>query len=117
MGYPNTTVPFPGYPMAVGAKNLSIVPHAGPASYTQVTTGPLAGGDVVQAAEFGLKWIERINAGMTSDGLYTVQAFNQTNGPVTSIILRWVVVSTGNQVAGAVNLSGSSVLLEAIGQP
>jgi hypothetical protein len=106
---------FTPYPMSIGAKRFSVAVHVGPAAYSQVTTGPLAGGDVLSAKELGLEWIEHIQAGFTSDGLFSVEPVNPTAVPAKSVILRWKVVSTGNQVAGAFNLSGSSVNLTAIG--
>ncbi len=108
---------FPGYPIAVGAKKMAVHPngHAGPASYTQVTTGPLAGGDTVYASDFGLKYIESLDGGITADGLYRVEVIMPVSGPATSVTLRWTVVATGAQVAGAVNLSASIVNLIAVG--
>lgn len=111
---------FGMYPQPFGSKKLSVLPntHAGPASYTQVTTGPLAGGDAVYPEDFGLSWIDNIDGGITSDGLYRVEPIMPTSGPVkrgTAITLRWTVVSTGNQVNAAVNLSASSVNMIAVG--
>jgi hypothetical protein len=107
---------LPGYPVTIGAKRLALLPngHAGPTSYTQMTTGPLAGGDVVNARDFGLKFIENIDGGITADGLFRVEPV-QPVGPATSVSLRWTVVSTGAQVAGAFNLSGSTINMVAIG--
>ena len=106
---------FSPYPMSIGAKRLGCSPaHAGPASYTAVTTGPLAGGDTLTAAELGLVYIEHVFTGITSDGLYRVEVMNPTAVPVTSVKLRWTVMATGVQ-AGAINLSASLVNLLAIG--
>jgi hypothetical protein len=80
-----------------------------------VTTGPLAGGDTTQAVAYGLKWIQSIQGGITSDGLYRVEPIMSTDGPVQSVKLRWTVVASGAQVAGAVNLSASKVNLIATG--
>ena len=35
-----------GYPDSWGAQRASVFPHAGPSSYSVVTYGPLAGGDI-----------------------------------------------------------------------
>jgi hypothetical protein len=109
---------FNGYPFADGgAKSCGLLPngHKGPASYTQVTTGPLAGGDVLQAADFSLTWLENVNTGITADGLYYVDAIMPVTGPFKSVILYWSVVATGAQVAGGINLSASIVNLMATG--
>ncbi len=107
-------VAFSPYPFAVGPKNLGMSPHAGPTTYAPVTTGPLAAGDVLTAQELGLKYIEHVFAGITSDGLYRVEPMNPTTTPVTTVRLRWTVMSTQAQAA-AIDLSGSKVNLVAIG--
>lgn len=106
-----------GFQINIGNKVLALDPagHAGPSSYVQLTTGPLAGGDVLQAVDFGLKFFEHVSAGLSSDGVNRVEVVNPTDAPVTSVRLRWVVVATGAQVAGAVDLSGSVVNILAIG--
>ena len=110
----------PGYPQAVGAKPESICMHFGPASYTQVTVAvPPTGGDVVQATEFGLKFLEHCVASASTNGQYNVYVIFPSlglppNAP-TSAILLWTVAATGAQVAGAVNLSAVAVRLRALG--
>ncbi len=80
-----------------------------------MTFGPLAGGDVVQASEFGLTYLENVfSPGLTQDGLYWVDVAMPIAGPVKSVRLLWTVQSTGVQ-AGAVNLSASIVNLAAVG--
>jgi hypothetical protein len=114
-------MPYPGvqnlvgYPVSVGGKQLALAPngHAGPTSYTAVSS-PTAGGDFLQASEFGLKYIEFVIGG--SNGTHSVVATNPTKGPAASVQLKWVVVATGAEVAGAVNLSTSSVGILVIGQ-
>jgi hypothetical protein len=105
---------FDGYPLSVGGKRLALAPngHAGPASYVQATTT----GDPLQAAEFGLKYIDAVlTSGVTSNGTYTVRPVNPTDGPVQSVKLAWYVTATGAEVAAAVNLSASKVNLLVIG--
>lgn len=116
-------MPYPGvqnllgYPISVGGKRLALAPngHAGPASYTAVTT-PTAGGDRVQASEFGLKTIDFLAGGLSSNGTHRVVVNNPTQGSATSVQLKWLVEATGAEVAGAVNLSASVVNLLAIGE-
>lgn len=109
------TVPFAPYPQGVGSKQWGLVPagHKGPASYVQFAAG--VGGDKLGAVEFGFKNIEWAKAGISSDGLYTVEVQNPTAGPATTVKMRWVVIATGSEVATAFNLSGSTVNCFAIG--
>ncbi len=109
-----------GYPTSIGSRLLSIFGHAGPTSYTPVTTGPVAGGDLVYATEGGLKFIDSLESAITDDGLYRVEVIPAGTSDAmpqgaTSVRTRWTVVATGVEVAGAVNLSASVVRLTAIG--
>lgn len=114
--------PLQGYPTSIGSRVLSVFGHAGPTSYTQVTTAPVAGGDSVSASDGGLKFVDSVIGGITDDGLYRVEAIpagtdDDANAPQGSstMRLRWTVVATGAQVGGAVDLSASVVRLTAIG--
>ncbi len=116
--------PLTGYPTSVGNKVVSVVGHAGPASYTQVSSGtiPVTGGDRVYASEFGMKFFDSVVAMCADDGVNSVLVIPTTDtddfygaGGMTSVILRWFVVATGAEVAGAVNLSTKTVRLQAIG--
>lgn len=104
-----------GYPAAPGNKNYSIAEFAGPASYVQVVPAApvITGGQVIQAAAFGLKYIECVDGPMMSDnGAYIIQAMlNQTapGKPVTSIRLIWITATSGAEVVAAVDLSGRTV--------
>lgn len=114
MAYPGVQN-FVGYPISVGGKRIAISPngHAGPAAYA-VVTSPTAGGDALQASEFGLKWIDYVSSG--SNGTHRVTPTNPTKGPVSSVQLKWIVEATGVEVAGAVNLSASPVSVFVIGE-
>ena len=112
MGYPNTTVNFPGWPISIGgAFSMGMSPngHAGPASYNSTT------GEILSAAEFGFKYFQRLDGGRTSDGLYDLKPINQVSGPSATVVVRWYVVATGVEVANAVNLSASAAALLAFG--
>ncbi len=104
---------FTSYPASFGAKRYALAPngHAGPSSYTQLS----GGGDVIYAVDFGFKNFDRVDAGLTSNGTYRVEVVNPTTGPVPSLALRWVVVATGAEVAGMVDLHASIVNLSAVG--
>lgn len=122
--------PLDSSPDSFGAHKASIFPHAGPASYTQVTVGSPAGtvvtvgGDIVEAVEAGMKLFDFVVGGLTDDGLYEVKCIplsvsgdssNVPAIPKTTYRLMWFVVSTGSEVAGAVDLSASIVRLSALG--
>ncbi len=126
--------PFDGYPDSWGAKRSSVFPHAGPASYTQVTatagTVPVTGGDTVSGPEAGMKYFDLIVGGITDDGAFLVEAIPVTvstivGGPSQTYKLRWIsrvtaTVGGQSQTAGAeataaTDLSGETVRLLAIG--
>ena len=117
--------PLSEFPDPFGAHQGSVFRHAGPASYTQMTTGPLAGGDTVDAGEAGLQFFDAVIAvGLSDSGVYRVEGVAPVGNPSTNNRaahaptwrLRWVVVSTGAEVAAAFNLSAQTVRLFAIGR-
>ena len=123
--------PLPGYPNPIGQKVDSVFPHAGPSSYSQASSGSApalsTGGDTVYAVEAGLKLIDHCTGGVSDSGTYRVEVlYDSVSGiagssnpsagqPKTTVRLRWYVVATGAQVAGAVNLSAEIVRLRAVG--
>jgi hypothetical protein len=115
--------PLSGYPTAVSNRRVSIFPHTGPAVYVALTTGPLAGGDTVNAVEAGLKRIDYMDGDLSDSGVFVVQTVapvgnpsnNTKSAPAPSFRLRWVVAATGVEVAGGVNLSAERVRLMAWG--
>ena len=63
------------FPQGWGNRMISVIDHVGPASYASVVTGaPPTGGDPVTAAEFGLKSLSAVYAGLSDDGQYNVEA-------------------------------------------
>ena len=123
--------PLAGYPTSVGSKILSVFPHAGPTSYTQVSAGSApalsTGGNLVEAREAGLAFFDTVIGGLTDSGTYRVEVVpDDRSGTVgqeppkaspgtPTARLRWIVVATGAQVAGAVDLDAEIVRLTAIG--
>ncbi len=107
---------------AWGDRPYAIIDFAGPASYTQVTTGsPPTGGQAITPADFGLVApIEGIiPVSGSDDGQYEVVAIqltssNQGLGNATWALL-WQIAHTGAEVTGAVNLSARTVRLIAFG--
>jgi hypothetical protein len=108
----SSTKLLPGYPQACGGGLMSILDHIGPASYTQVTPGsPPTGGDVLTAAECGLKFIDAVSGQLSDDATYEAEASMTVNnaGEVTQVRLLWQTAATGAQVAGATNLSARQI--------
>jgi len=106
------------YPIVAGNRKMSVIDHAGPSSYTQVSVAtPPTGGDTVNASEFGLKFIECLLVMGSDNGAYDGTAFPLAGQfqPSTSVILEWVTAHTGAEVAGATNLSARTMRLLAIG--
>lgn len=112
--------PLFGYPTSVGSSKLSVFPHTGPGTYVQVVLSTGAG-DAATSAESGLKYFDYVSAGLTDSGTYRVEAVpkvvstNPQGAAATTYLLRWIVVATGAEVAGAVDLSAQTVRLLAIG--
>jgi hypothetical protein len=110
------------YPDAFGAHRASMFSVAGPASYTQYTA-PATGGQVVAVEpNAGMKVADYVWGGVTRDGLHRVEvvayepaSIRGVTVPRAQIRLKWYVVATGAEVAGAVNLSTKTVDLFAIG--
>lgn len=99
-----------GYPQAVGTKRVSVIEHAGPTSYVQFTTS--GGGDVVDHHEFGTGHLEAVTAPMMDPtGTYYARVWKKAAGPVPSVALQWIVVATGAEVAGAVDLATYTLTL------
>lgn len=121
--------PFDGYPDSFGAKRAAVIPHAGPVLYAAVVPGVApanaTGGDTVEAVEAGMKYLDFVAGGLSDSGVYRVEAIppsrsgytdnpGQIGVPMTTYILRWVVVATGAEAA-AIDLSAEIVRLFVIG--
>lgn len=112
-----------GYPTVFGNKRFGVSQHVGPASYTQVGVAtPPTGGDTLTAIELGLKQIEVIGpSSISQDGQYyaipikTNTQVNPSSCGQASVRLMWIDANTGAEVAGAVDLSGKTVLVSAVG--
>jgi hypothetical protein len=107
------------FPQAWGNRQIALVDHKGPASYASIVTGsPPTGGDVLTAAECGLKFISAVYAGISDDGTYNVEATPTVGaqGEVTQVRLIWITANTGAQVSAATNLSARSIRCLVIGR-
>jgi hypothetical protein len=110
----STSACLADFPQAVGNRMVSLVDHKGPASYAQIGVAtPPTGGDVLTAAECGMKFISAVSGQISDDGQYSVEATPTVaaGGEATQVRLGWSVFATGAQVAGAVNLSARTVRL------
>lgn len=103
-----------------GRSKWNMVDHYGPTSYTtngEVWPQSPSGGGPNALGLASLQWVSQ---GTTESGTYrVVPIFGGTAGnpaPVKqSIKLKWFVISTGLEVAAAVNLSAEVIRLLAIG--
>lgn len=107
------------FPQPFGNRMVSIVDHKGPSSYASIVTGtPPTGGDVLTAAECGLKSISHVLNGLSDDGQYEVIGTPTVGaaGEVTQFRLIWTVANTGAQVSAATNLSARTARFFVIGR-
>lgn len=107
-----------GYPQPSGARMESVIYKTGPSSYTVVTTGsPPTGGQALSATEFGLKYLDHVEATLSDNGQYFVYWTPKVTGkvPVSAGILMWVTAATGAEVVGTTDLSARQVRLRAVG--
>lgn len=107
------------YPAVPGNKLWSIAELTGPESYTQVTPGtPPTGGQEILASAFGLKFLEHVWVSMVDrTGAYIAHPISPASPgqPATSVTVVWIVAAGGAEVAGAVDLSGTTVRIMALG--
>jgi len=113
-----------GYPTSFGDKRVTIIETVGPASYTQYTAPSTGGQDIQVDPAGGVKTIDWAMGSVSADGLHraeVVQIEASTLRGVslgaTQLVLKWYVVATGAEVAGAVDLSaaGKTVSILVIG--
>jgi len=126
-----SSVVLQDYPQPFGNKRVSVWYHTGPASYVQLGVGtPPTGGDPVTDIEAGLRYFDFIFDAISDNGQYRIEAVPSAGNPSQTQgagqggtqgaqqrtwKLRWEVIATGAEVAGAVNLSGRTVRLMAVG--
>lgn len=90
-----------GYPQSAGAKVECILEVDGPASYTAGT------GNTIDATAAGMKYIEYVAGGISTDGTYTT--IGKVTGTASTATLLWFTRTTGAEVGGGTNLSASKV--------
>ena len=103
------THPILGVQQTFGGMYWSPLDVSGSASYVQ-------GGDAISPQSFGFNsYIWSLAGGVSQSGNYRAEPRALNNG-FTQWQLVWFVVSSGLQVGAAVNLSGETERLAAIGQ-
>ena len=103
------THPILGVQQTFGGMYWSPLDVSGSASY-------VAGGDAISPQSFGFNsYIWSLAGGVSQSGNYRAEPRALNNG-FTQWQLVWFVVSSGLQVGAAVNLSGETGRLAAIGQ-
>lgn len=112
--------PLDNYPSAHGPQMASVFPHKGPASYVQIVVATDTG-DRANGSEAGMKYFDYMIGGLTDSGTFRVECIPpnpstpNTGAPNKFYLLRWVVVATNAEVAGAFNLGAEFVRLFALG--
>ena len=100
---------YKGYPDRVGRRLVFAGSGIGPASYSQAT------GDVIQPFAFQ-NYIDSIDSGIQSvSGTFVAYARPSAAGPRQTWSLHYFVVSTGAEVANAVNLSAETFVVSGFG--
>src|SRR4026207_485304 len=107
-----------GMNFSLGDRKLAAIKVTGPSSYTAITAGtPPAGptgGQQIDAAAFGLKFIDFIIGGLDNSGKYNVLATPGGSEEATSVRLMWILAVTGAETSG--DLSPYTARLLAIGR-
>ncbi len=99
---------LPGYPDKIGKRFAFAGSGVGPTSYSQTTK------DTVTIPAFQ-NYIDVLHGAVSVSGTFLVRAVPSGAGPRATWKLTWVVISTGNEVANAVNLSAETVVLGGFG--
>lgn len=118
--------PLDSYPTSWGSSRASVFPHPGPSSYSQVSYGPLAGGNLVEDVEGGLKYFDFLTGGSTDSGNFDVVAIPTAatvgpSGQSRTYRLKYVAMrsatiggqaqTAGSEAAAGTDLSGETVRL------
>ncbi len=114
--------PRPGFPDSFGSRRASVFPVTGPNPYTQYTA-PATGGQPVQLlGPSGVKIADFVQGAVSRSGLYRAEVVQYVASTIlgvdlsrAGIILKWYVVATGSEVAGAFDLSDEIVDLFILG--
>jgi len=116
------TRPLAGFPTSWGNKRASVFPVTGPALYTQYTAPTTGGQDVPLHPNAGIKFADFAIGAVSTDGLHRAEvvqiepsSLGGVTVPASRLVLKWYVVATGSEVAGAVDLSDTTVNILVVG--
>jgi hypothetical protein len=101
-----------GYPDYVGKRFVFVAYGSGPASYVQVTA--TGGGDPLVLPVYGA-YLDFVGGATSVSRTYTLRPVPVAVGNRPSYRLQWIVVATGLEVAGGVNLSAESAQIGGFG--
>lgn len=111
-----------GYPQSVGAKFHGMADISGPASYSQYTAPSTGGQDVDVFPNFGVKFVDQAYGAVSEDGTHRAEVVQIESSTVlgqtlgrTRLVLKWYVVASGAEVAGAFDLSEQTVRIKVEG--
>lgn len=111
------------WPTVLGDKRASVIVVTGPNPYAPIVVAtPPTGGQLIQAAAFGLKAIDWVQSMGSDNGQFDVVCYSANGNPVstfgglpcTAIRIQWLIAATGVE-AGAVNLAARTVKILAVG--
>ena len=111
------------YPTSWGDKRASVMTLVGPASYTQFTAPSTGGQDVQAEQQGGVKTVDFAIGGSSDDGTHRVEVVHYEAGSVRGVtivdavfVVKWYVIATDVEAAGAVDLSGQTVRILVVGE-
>ena len=114
--------PRSGFPTSFGNKRASIFSVVGPASYAAYTAPSPGGQDVQTRGPAGVPLIDQAFGAISYSGLYRAEVVQIEASSIsgvttarTQLVLKWYVVSTAAEVAGAVDLSAETVDITVLG--
>ena len=97
-----------------GRSKATVVDHIGPKSYT--TGGETLGQNAMGGPNvLGLSGFSYVSNGITNSGTYRVETLYSYRGVRSTVLLKWTTISTNTEVSSAVDLSGETVRILAIG--
>ena len=111
------------YPTSFGDKRASVMLVTGPASYDQFTAPSTGGQDVIADPQGGVKVVDWAEGGPSVDSSHYARVVRFEAGAIRGttvtdavFVLKWYVMATDAEVAGAFDLSGQIVRVMAFGE-
>ena len=95
------------YPEYIGRGFAWCGPYVGPKSYA-------TGGDPVVLNRYN-NYIDSMHGSVSLSGTYLVRPVPSQAAPRRTWKVKWIVISTGNEVANTTDLSGETVILDGLG--